>query len=90
MVRGGGGGGATLVVGDVSKLMSFSVGGDELPKFKVSLSPPWIEKKRAENSHTKQTKTQSPYSKYVLGLLTTETNVALDMSGTSLGGGDSP
>ena len=41
MVRGGGGGGP-LVVGDVvvSKLMSFSVTGDELPKFKVSLSPP--------------------------------------------------
>ena len=89
MVRGGGGGGATFDVGDVSKLMSF-ISGEELPKFKVSLSPPWIEKKRAKNSHTKQTKTQSPYSKYVLGLLTTETNVALDMSGTSLGGGDSP
>ena len=53
MVRGGGGGGATLVVGDVSKLMSFSV-GLELPKFKVSLSPPYIEKKKktCQKTHT--------------------------------------
>ena len=89
MVRGGGGGGATLVVGDVSKLMSFSVGGDELPKFKVSLSPPWIEKKTVPKTHT-QNRQRHNHPKYVLGLLTTETNVALDMSGTSLGGGDSP
>ena len=57
MVRGGGGGGATLVVGDVSKLMSFSV-GLELPKFKVSLSPPYIEKKKktCQKKLTQQTK----------------------------------
>ena len=88
MVRGGGGGGATFDVGDVSKLMSF-ISGEELPKFKVSLSPPWIEKKNVPKTHT-QNRQRHNHPKYVLGLLTTETNVALDISGTSLGGGDSP
>ena len=88
MVRGGGGGGATFDVGDVSKLMSF-ISGEELPKFKVSLSPPWIEKKNVPKTHTQNRQRHNP-PKYVLGLLTTETNVALDISGTSLGGGDSP
>ena len=67
MVRGGGGGGATFDVGDVSKLMSF-ISGEELPKFKVSLSPPWIEKKRAKKLTHKTDKDTITLLKICIGI----------------------